>query len=100
MEKRFFLYRLLPPRPTFHLDLNEKEKEVMQRHGRYWAELTKQRIAIVYGPVFDPKGVFGVAIMEVDTEDQGLTIVKADPAVASRTCTYELIPMKVGTIRS
>jgi uncharacterized protein YciI len=100
MEKLFFLYRLLPPRPDFHLSLDEKEKEVMQHHREYWAELTKQRIAVVYGPVFDPKGVFGIAIIEVDTEHQGLGIVKADPAIASETCSYELLPIKVGMTRS
>lgn len=43
------------------------EGELMQEHFNYWKDLADRRIAIVYGPVEDPKGVYGLAIME--TED-------------------------------
>jgi uncharacterized protein YciI len=99
MEKKFFFYKLYPPRPTFHLDMNEEEKTVMQQHMQYWAKLTDQRNAIVYGPVFDPTGVFGMAVIEVDSDEEANNISKQDPAVSSHVCTSELIPMQVGLIR-
>ena len=99
MEKKYFLYKLYPPRATFHLDQNEKEKGIMQQHVQYWAELTDKRNSIVYGPVFDPKGIFGMAVIEVDSEEEANNIAKYDPTVSSGVGTYELIPMQIGMIR-
>lgn len=99
MEKKHFLYKLFPPRPTFHLDQNEEEESVMQQHMQYWEELTNKRSSIVYGTVFDPHGVFGMAVIEVDNEEEADNIAKDDPAVSSNVCTYGLIPMQVGMIR-
>lgn len=100
MEKKYFLYKLYPPRLTFHLDQSEEEKSVMNIHMQYWAELTRQRISVVYGPVFDPKGVFGMAVIEVENADEADNIAKHDPAVSSGVCTYEVIPMMAGMLRS
>lgn len=100
MEKKHFFYKLYPPRPTFHLDQNEEEKAVMQQHMQYWTELTHQRSSIVYGPVFEPKGVFGMAVIEVNSEEEANNIAKNDPAVSSEVCAYELIPMQVGLMRN
>ncbi|HEX4337109.1 MAG TPA: SRPBCC domain-containing protein [Polyangiaceae bacterium] len=36
---RFFLLRLLAPRPTFQMDLTDEERDVMRRHAGYWAGL-------------------------------------------------------------
>ncbi len=99
MGKKYFLYKLYPPRATFHLDQNEEEKSVMQQHMQFWVELTDKRNSIVYGPVFDPQGVFGMAVIEVDNEEEADIIAKNDPAVSSEVCSYELIPMQVGMIR-
>lgn len=100
MEKMHFFYKLFPPRPTFHLDQNEEEKSVMEEHMQYWAELTSKGNSIVYGPVFDAKGVFGMAVIEVDNEAEADNIAKDDPAVLSNVCTCELIPMQVGMLRN
>ena len=99
MEKKFFFYKLYPPRPSFHMDMNDEEKTVMQQHMQYWVLLTENRNAIIYGPVFDPQGVFGMAVVEVNSDDQANEIAESDPAVSSKVCTYELIPMQVGMIR-
>jgi len=59
-ESRYFLCRLLPPRPTFHLDMTEDERAVMLSHAGYWRDLMAKGNAIVFGPVADPK-VAGVS---------------------------------------
>jgi uncharacterized protein YciI len=81
------------------LDQNGDEKKLMQQHVEYWKKLTDQKNAIVYGPVLDPKGVYGMAVIEVNDERQAGEIAKGDPAVVSKMCSYELIPMQVGVIR-
>jgi hypothetical protein len=32
----FFVYRLLPPRPSFPLDMSDAERGVMSQHAEYW----------------------------------------------------------------
>jgi uncharacterized protein YciI len=99
MEKRHFLYKLIAPRPTFHLDMNDAEKEAMGRHMGYWAALTEKRTSVVYGPVFDPNGVYGMAVVELNENEDANDIGSNDPAVSSGICTFELIPMQVGMMR-
>lgn len=57
------------------------EGELMQEHFNYWKELADRRIAIVYGPVEDPKGVYGLAIMETEDETIAQEIRVNDPVI-------------------
>jgi hypothetical protein len=50
-----FLYRLLPPRPTFAQDLSPAEPGVMQRHVAYWQDLLNRNVAHAVSPVLDPE---------------------------------------------
>jgi uncharacterized protein YciI len=99
MANKHFLYKLYPPRPSFHLDQDEKETKIMQEHMAYWRELTNKKNAIVYGPVFDPKSVYGMAVIQVNNQEEADEIANNDPAVASKVCSFELIPMQVGMTR-
>jgi hypothetical protein len=58
---KYFLYKLIPPRPTFPQDMTELERKLMQEHVAYWKDLANRRIAIVFGPVSDPRGTYGLA---------------------------------------
>ena len=96
---KYFLYKLIPPRPTFNADMNEQEQATMNTHMGYWGELTNKGKSVVYGPVFDPEGVYGMAVIEVEADDEAQAIATNDPAVTDGVCTYQLIPMMVGMIR-
>ena len=63
-----YLCRLLGPRPTFPGDMTAAEREAMQRHAAYWRELLAQGKAIAFGPVADPKGVWGLGLVSVRDE--------------------------------
>ena len=65
---KYFLYKLLPPRPTFPQDMTEGEGELMQEHINYWKTLVDKRIAVIFGPVADPRGIYGLAIIETEEE--------------------------------
>jgi uncharacterized protein len=78
---KYFLYKLIPPRPTFPKDMTDMEGELMQEHFNYWKGLADRRIAIVYGPVEDPKGVYGLAIIETEDETIAHDIRVNDPAI-------------------
>jgi hypothetical protein len=50
----YFLYKPIPPRPTFPQDMTEAEKKLMQEHILYWQNLADRKIAVIFGPVLDP----------------------------------------------
>jgi uncharacterized protein YciI len=68
------------PRPTFHLDMTTEEREAMQRHVAYWSDIAEQGLAVVFGPVLDPKGVFGMGVYRVDDMAHMQRLLDADPA--------------------
>jgi uncharacterized protein YciI len=80
----YFLNKLIPPRPTFHQDMTEVEGEVMQEHVAYWQDLANRKIAIIFGPVLDPIGVYGIAIIETDDESIVEDICRNDPAIKAQ----------------
>jgi uncharacterized protein YciI len=80
VDKKPFLLKLFAPRVTFHLDMTEAERAVMQEHGVYWRGLLDQGVAVAYGPVLDPKGSWGVAIMEVEDAAAAENVACNDPA--------------------
>ncbi len=97
-EKKHFAIKLIPPRPTFHLDMSENEKDIMKQHAAYWNDLVSKGIVIVFGPVLDPKGVYGLGILEVETEAQAHAFIAEDPAVKSGLVEMEIYPI-LATVR-
>ena len=93
-EKRHFVLRLIPPRSTFAQDMLDEEKRIMLQHVAYWKDLTEKGITIVYGPVLDPKVVWGLGVVEVESEEQARTITANDPAVKSGLNTLEIYPIR------
>lgn len=76
-----FVLHYPPVRPTFPVDITEEEKEIMNKHIAYWTNLMNQGHVLVFGPVLDPKGVYGLGIVEADREDRIREYIKDDPAV-------------------
>jgi uncharacterized protein len=93
-----FVYRLTPPRPTLHQDVSEKERAIMARHAAYWSELMEQGGVIVYGPVVDRSGSWGLAVFPADSEDDARALAEADPAVSSGMATFEIGTMLVAVL--
>ncbi len=92
MDKQQFFLKLNPPRPTFMMDMTADEKAIMQKHVSYWTGLLNENIAIVFGPVLDPKGGHGVGVVSVDDEEHLKQIISNDPA--SGLNQYEYYPMR------
>ena len=96
---QYFFLKLVPPRPTFSQDMTEAERAVMQEHVLYWKGLTDQGTAIVYGPVSDPNGGYGMGVVEVETEADVQRLIAGDPVRKANLLTFEYYPMRVGAIR-
>ena len=95
-----FLIRLNGPRPSFPADMSEEEGRFMQAHRVYWDGLTAARTAILFGPVLDPSGAWGLAVVEVADESAARGIVDADPVIQAKIgFSYAVFPMRIGAIR-
>lgn len=72
----------------------------MEEHFGYWAGLIQQRRAVAYGPVPDPAGTYGIAVLEVDDEPAARSIAEGDPAItANAGFGFELHPMPDAIVR-
>jgi hypothetical protein len=100
-ELRYFLLRLLPPRPTFMQDMNAEEMAMMGEHVVYWTGHLQAGTAVVFGPVADPKGGWGVAIVRAADEAAVAALTAGDPAIRSgRGLRYEVLPMPRAVVRA
>ena len=90
---KHFLVKLIPPRPAFHIDMSEHERLLMDEHSVYWKNLQEQGIALIYGPVFDPKGVWGLGVIRSENEDKARDYINNDPTMKAQLNTFELVPM-------
>jgi hypothetical protein len=89
-DRSYFLYKLIPPRPSFPTDMSEAEAAIMGRHVEYWSDQIAAGTALFFGPVADPAGAWGFAVVVADAEDQVRAMSKDDPAVATGLGTYEV----------
>jgi len=94
-----FVFRLQAPRPTFALDMTDDEREIMGRHAAYWRPLVDSGQMVVFGPVLDDTGSWGLGVVEADDEDELRAFVARDPAVTSGTATIEMGKMLAGFVR-
>ncbi len=94
-DKKHFFLKLNPPRATFMADMTDAERSVMQKHVAYWKPYVDNGTVIVLGPVSDPKGGYGIAVVAVDNEQHLEQLVSADPANGMNS--YEIYPMRAVT---
>jgi uncharacterized protein YciI len=87
-----FLYKFVP-RPDFPTTMTEAEAAVMGEHVAYWQTLADKGTAVAFGPVADPAGSWGVAIVEAETADEVHAIRAADPVVTSGLGPVDIYPM-------
>ena len=95
----YYLYKLIPPRPSFALDMTSDEASVMGAHGEYWQALLEAGHAVVFGPVLDPAGGWGLAVVEAPDEETVRQYGAADPAVRSGLGTFEVFAMPATSAR-
>ncbi len=94
-EKKHFFLKLNPPRASFMVDMNEEERQIMLNHIAFWKPFVENGTVIVLGPVMDPKGGFGIAVVAVDNEEELTAIISKDPANGLNN--YEVYPMRAVT---
>ena len=96
-----FFCKLLPPRPSFLLDMTEEEGRLMQEHASYWREWMARGNIIAFGVVADPAAVFGAGMVEFESLEEVQAFTEGDPTIqAGRGFRFEVHPMPFGVVRA
>jgi uncharacterized protein YciI len=96
MADELFFFRLIPPRPDFAQTMTDAEQQVMQQHQAFWRELLAEGRVVVYGPVADPEGVWGLGVVRAQSRVEVIEYGNVDPAVASGLMTFETFQIMGG----
>jgi uncharacterized protein YciI len=94
-----FVFRLKAPRPTFALDMTDEEREIMASHAAYWRPLVDAGQMVIFGPVLDSTGSWGLGVVEAEDEDELRSFAAGDPVVISGTASIEVGKMLAGFVR-
>ena len=94
-----FVFRLKGPRPNFALDMTDDEREIMGRHTAHWQSYIDSGLMVVFGPVLDDTGSWGLGVVEAEDEDEVRAFAARDPVVTSRTADIEIGTMLAGFVR-
>jgi uncharacterized protein len=98
-----FVFRLKAPRPTFALDMTDEERDIMGRHAAYWQPFIDSGQMVVFGPVLDATGSWGLGVVEAEDEDEDEDELRAfaagDPVVTTGTAQIEIGTMLAGFVR-
>ena len=94
-----FVFRLKAPRPNFALDMSEEEREVMGRHAAHWQPYIESGQMVIFGPVLDRTGSWGLGVVQSDDEDELRDFAARDPVVTTGTASIELGKMLQGFVR-
>jgi uncharacterized protein YciI len=93
-----FFLKLIGPRPTFAMDMSESEKALMHEHFLYWKGCQDNGDVLVFGPVMDPNGPYGMGIVSAADDSAARAFASADPAMqANIGFKCEIHPMRAVT---
>ena len=97
----FFLLRLTGPRPDFMQTMTEDERALMLQHGAYLKGWLDRGKIIVFGPVADPAGAWGMGVAQVESREELDAITAGDPTITSGLgFRYDAVPMPRAIFRA
>lgn len=99
MSAGHYVYKLIPPRPTFATDMSDRERTLMGEHVVYWTALMRSGGVVIFGPVADPAGSWGLAVVEAANADEVRALGTEDPAVKSGMASFEVYAMPLAIVR-
>jgi uncharacterized protein YciI len=88
-----YAYKFVSYKPDLPVSMTEHEAAVMGEHVAYWQGLLDKGIAVAFGPVLDPAGAWGIAVVEADSEADVLAIRAGDPVIREDLGTIDVYPM-------
>ena len=71
----------------------------MERHAAHWQSFVESGRMVVFGPVLDPSGSWGLGVVEAEDEDELRAFATRDPAVTTGTARIEIGTLLTGFVR-
>lgn len=99
MSTCHYVYKLIPPRPSFAADMTEAEMAIMGEHAAYWTGFFERGRVVVFGVVIDQAGSWGLAVVEAGSEDEIRALASDDPAVKTGLCSFDIGLMPDPSVR-
>lgn len=96
MSDKLFLFRLLPPRADFAQTMTPEEQDVMARHAAYWRGLLDAGRVVVYGPVADPEGVWGLGVVRAGSQAEVVELGEQDPVIVAGVASFDVAEIMGG----
>jgi uncharacterized protein len=79
--------------------MSDEEREIMGRHAAHWKQFVDSGQMVVFGPVLDGTGSWGLGVIEADDEDALREFAADDPVVTTGTAEIEMGKMLQGFVR-
>jgi len=91
-----FLLRLEPVRKDFTLqNMTDDERRITGEHAAYLKELIGQGKLAFAGQVFDPKGLWGIPIVNAADQEAATALLNGDPTIKAKVFRGEVIPFRI-----
>lgn len=71
----------------------------MTRHAAHWQPLIDSGQMVIFGPVLDGTGSWGLGVVEADDEEKLRAFAATDPVVTTRTGQIEMGKLLAGFVR-
>lgn len=96
---KYHIFKLIPPRPTFMADMTTEERALMQEHALYWRGLMGQGKVVIFGPVADRTGPYGLGVVRLEDNIDPATVWRDDPVIkANRGFRFDVSPMVTAVV--
>jgi len=79
--------------------MTDAEREIMDRHAAHWQPYIDSGQMVIFGPILDDSGSWGLGVVEADNEEELRVFAARDPAVTTGTTEIELGRMLAGFVR-
>ena len=97
----FFFCRMNPPRANFAHTMTDSERALMGQHASYITALQEKGSVLLFGRVDDPKGRWGLGVLECADEAEARIITTNDPVISSgQGFSYDVVPMLEARLRN
>jgi uncharacterized protein len=91
-----FLIRLQPVRKNFSLaNMTDQERPILNRHLEYLRGLFAEGKVVVAGQVLDPKGLWGLVVVEAPDQEAANAILNGDPTIKNRIFRGDAVPFNL-----
>ena len=62
--------------------MSDEEMLIMRQHIGYWKSYIQKGTMVVFGPIFDPEGMYGLGVVSAENDEELQLMLDNDPGIA------------------